>query len=240
MDLAATAEQTTRRELAEIEPARLREHLTGQLADGSMVPGALTLQVGQTVGTATASPAAGPSVQRRAAGVQLVSVGLTRTRALVTDADWEQRRPERTDTELELIAADVAVARGTQLLARTAAADRVVAVIRQFGRDQTSSAESSDSGSTADRAAEGQNQTRNRSQSQTRSEGSLERQLLELAVVAGGSVGQASTPRLEELADELTACLTDDDGFGPVTRIRSEAVTTRLAAARPQVGSTTD
>ena len=238
MDLAATAEQATRRELAEIEPARLREHLTGQLADGSMVPGALTLQVGQTVGTAAASPAAGPSVQRRAAGVQLVSVGLTRTRALVADANWEQRRPERTDTELGLIAADVAVARGTQLLARTAAADPVVAVIRQFGRDQTSSAESSDSGSTADQAAEVRNRSQSRSRS--RSEGSLERQLLELAVVAGGSVGHAGSPRLEELAEELAACLTDDDGFEPVTRIRSEAVTTRLAAARPQAGSTTD
>lgn len=198
-------------------------------------------------------PGLGPEspVERRAAGVQLIAVGLRWTRQLVTEADWPVGtettpgdRPEAgphsgsrcepgtaAETTVALLGADVAVARGSSLLARTAAVDRAVAVVRTFGRTQTA-ATSSDAGGRAngDDTAD--------------SQGQLERELLELAVIAGGTVGgEAVTPRLTDLAGELAATLTDGTGaFRPTARLRSELVAEQLAAAaaQPDVGSPTD
>ena len=219
-DLAATAERAARTAVADIEPVKLREEIDNVLADGSVVPGALTFRVG-TVGDddAGAHSVDGP-LGRRAAGVQLVFAGLDRTRHLATDADWTADVNTGTETDLALLGADVAVARGAYLLARTAAADRAVGVVRRFGRNQTE-AETSDAGPGRSRCG-------------------LERDALELAVIAGGTVGgEAVASQLEEAVGELATLLIDEDGaFRAVDRVHSEAVANRLAAS--PTGSTTD
>ena len=280
MNLAETAEQAACDAVADVEPGQLRGRIETRLAEESLLPGGLTLRVG-TAPTGAAkqevraepagepapdsTPAAGPGhrsrsrpglgpespVERRAAGVQLIAVGLRWTRQLVTEADWPVGtettpgdRPEAgphsgsssesgtaAETTVALLGADVAVARGSSLLARTAAVDRAVAVVRTFGRTQTA-ATNSDAGGRAngDDAAN--------------SQGQLERELLELAVIAGGTGGgEAVTPRLTDLAGELAATLTDGTGaFRPTDRLRSELVAEQLAAAaaQPDVGSPTD
>lgn len=281
MNLAETAEQAACDAVADVEPRQLRGRIETRLAEESLLPGGLTLRVGTTpTGAAKqevraepagelasdSTPAAGSSHRsrprhrpglgpespvKRAAGVQLIAVGLRWTRQLVTEADWPVGteatpgdRPEAgphsgsrsesgttAETTVALLGADVAVARGSSLLARTAAVDRAVAVVRTFGRTQTA-ATSSDAGGRAngDDAAD--------------SQGQLERELLELAVIAGGTGGgEAVTPRLTDLAGELAATLTDGTGaFRPADRLRSELVAEQLAAAaaQPDIGSPTD
>ncbi len=220
MDLAATAERAARTAVADIEPVELREQIDDGLADASVVPGALALRVG-TVGDDDrgAHSVDGP-LGRRAAGVQLVFAGLDRTRRLATDTDWTADGNPGPETDLALLGADVAVARGAYLLARTAAADRAIGVVRRFGHDQTE-AETSDAGP-------------------DRSRGGLERDALELAVIVGGTVdGDAAASQLEEAVGELATLLIDEDGaFRAVDRVHSEAVANRLAA--PPAGSTTE
>lgn len=219
MDLAATAERAARTAVADIEPVGLREQVDDGLADASAVPGALVLRVGTVGDDDTDGTVDGP-LGRRAAGVQLVFAGLDRTRRLATDTDWTADGSPSPEADLALLGADVAVARGAYLLARTAAADRAVGVVRRFGRDRTE-AETSD----ADPG---------------RSRGDLERDALELAVIAGGTVGRdAVAPQLEAGIDELATLLIDEEGaFRAVDRVHSKAVANRLAA--PTAGSTTD
>ncbi|ERG89189.1 MAG: hypothetical protein J07HX5_01343 [halophilic archaeon J07HX5] len=277
MNLAETAEQAARDAVVDVEPGQLRARLETRLAEEPLLPGALTVRVGTApprtakteTGTETQAelklkpelasridPDPGPEslVAQRAAGVQLVSVGLRWTRQLVTEAEWPVEtettpggRPDAgaepdpnagsgpaadtgIDTTVALLGADVAVARGSSLLARTAAVDRAVAVVRTFGRTQTAATDSSDAGGRAD--------------SETCSRGQLEQDLLELAVIAGGTVGsEAVTPRLTDLAGELATTLTDETGaFRSPERLRSEVVAEQLryAASQPDVGSPTD
>ncbi len=80
-------------------------------------------------------------VAERAAGVQLIYEGLRLIRRLASDDPWTPA-PGATDTDhtdenVAVLAADVLVSRGFYLLARTAAADRAVQTVRNFGRDQT-------------------------------------------------------------------------------------------------------
>ncbi|MFB6312205.1 MAG: hypothetical protein ABEH64_13610, partial [Salinirussus sp.] len=74
--------------------------------------------------------------------------------------------------DLEILAADVMVARGFYLLARTDAAGDAVGVVRSFGRDQTARRETGDPA--IDR--------------------NLEADVLELAVVAGATVAGVEVP----------------------------------------------
>ncbi len=214
MDVAATAKRAARTAVADVEPVGLREQIDDGLAANSALPGVLVLRVGTAGGNAEIDLSADGPLGRRAAGVQLVFRGLEETRRLTAEADWDRDSGARTETELALIAADVSVARGTQLLAETAAIDRAVEVVRAFGRDQTGVGERR-----------------------------LERDVLELAVVAGGTLDRDGvSPRLEELAAELARMLTEETGaFRPVEAVDSGVVAERLAATpRLGIGSTTD
>jgi len=183
----------------DIAPARLRERLEEQLSAGSVVPGVLTLRSVEAVTDRTVDPDE-PSldpVTRRGAGVQLIYEGLALTRQLAHEEPWETG--DREEGDLAILAADILVARGFYLLARTEAADAAVETVRAFGRDQTVRRETDDP--SLDR--------------------NLEADVLELAVVAGTTAaGGHATPRLREFA----AGLAEEAGFPPADQFFAERV----------------
>ncbi|MFC7212121.1 hypothetical protein ACFQL3_16745 [Natronoarchaeum sp. GCM10025321] len=191
MDEAVRTRQAAHDAVTDIEPDALRELLEDRLHEGSMAPGALTLSSARAIdGSATAG-----SVAERGAGVQLIYEGLRLTRTLAHEQPWAQRDPnDHTEPNLEILAADVLVSRGFYLLARTEAADKAVETVQAFGRDQTlrRSAESTEAAASLDR--------------------SLERNVFELAVIAGATAGDSPwptadaglvPPQLLDLATEL-------------------------------------
>lgn len=171
MDEAARARGGARDAVADIVPERLRGVIHDRLDAGSMAPGVLTILSARHV-----DPRADPTeVDHRAAGVQLIYEGLRLTRALVRDDPWAAAAADTDDTlpaDVDVLAADVLVARGFRLLARTEAADDAVETVRAFGREETDRLGGRDPG---DR--------------------SLEANVFELAVVAGTTVDGSRPPR---------------------------------------------
>jgi len=134
MEEADRTRAATRGAVRDVEPADLRDAIDDRLAGGSVVPGVLTILSAR----ATTGHAEGEALSRRAAGVQLIYEGLALTRSLVEAEPWptgaaEADRP----ADLDVLAADVLVARGFQLLARTDAAEAAVRTVREFGRERT-------------------------------------------------------------------------------------------------------
>ena len=199
MQEAAAVRRAAVGAVEDIDPTRLRERLEEQLSGGSAVPGALTLRSVAAVTDRTVDPDE-PSldpVTRRGAGVQLIYEGLALTRQLAQEEPWDTG--DRDEGDLAILAADVLVARGFYLLARTEAADAAVETVRAFGRDQTVRRETDDAG--LDR--------------------NLEADVLELAIVAGTTAaGGHATPRLREFA----AGLADEAGFPPADQFFAERV----------------
>jgi hypothetical protein len=162
-----------------------------------MVPGVLALTSARTVEgpKATGKPCeiAGDNgavgVEDRAAGVQLIYEGLRLTRALADEPPWN-RDLSHTDSNIDILAADVMVARGFSLLARTEAADKAVETVRSFGRNETDDQQ--------DRPTSGH---------------ALETDVFELAVVAGATAfGATPTDSLLAYAADLAESL---DGNHP-------------------------
>ena len=161
-----------------------------------MVPGALTLESAARTGTddVTFDETTGAgSVLRHAAGVQLIYEGLRLTRGIAQDEPWVDAASDAGDSEradLEILAADILVARGFYLLARTDAADKAVRTVQNFGRDQTTRDDIVREGTAdGDPAALDAN---------------LERDVLELAIRTGAaSVDERPSPRLLSAADHL-------------------------------------
>lgn len=134
MEEAARARQRARQAVADIRPDRLRSVIDDRLSGASMIPGVLTILSAQLVDPTTDAE----EVERRAAGVQLIYEGLRLTRSLVRDEPWATADvPDDIQADVDVLAADVMVARGFRLLARTEAADRAVETVRRFGREQT-------------------------------------------------------------------------------------------------------
>jgi len=96
-------------------------------------------------------------------------------------ADGEVSEADLTDADMAILVADIMVARGFYLLARTEAAGEAVAVVQSFGRDQTTRR------TTGDESLDG----------------NLEADVFELAVVAGTTAfgGTASADLREYVAD---------------------------------------
>ncbi|EMA31872.1 DUF7114 family protein [Halobiforma nitratireducens] len=95
-----------------------------------------------------------------------------------------------TQADLEILAADILVARGFYLLARTEAASTAVRTVQAFGRDQTRREELVDDDSVSDRAAD--------------LDANLERDVLELAVRTGATAAdEPPTAGLLSVADEI-------------------------------------
>ena len=186
MDDAVRVRESAHEAVADVDPDRLRELLFDRLADAEMTPGVLTL-------VAARAPARSPvaddgltdGLATRAAGVQLIYEGLSLTRQLADDDGWADADEAFLPADLQVLAADVFVARGFYLLATTDAADCAVDVVRRFGRDQTT-----------------------RETSEPDQQASLDRELeatvFELAVVAGTAVADAdASPELKSYAAEL-------------------------------------
>jgi len=165
MEEAEQARAAARGAVRDVEPSDLQRAMADRLAQCSVVPGALVFLA------ADATPGhAGDRLAERAAGVQLVYEGLVLTRDLVETVPWTG---EETDTpaDLDVLAADVLVAKGFRLLARTEAADAAVRTVREFGRERT------------DVQAGREPTTR-----------SLEASVFDLAAVAGASAVGADVP----------------------------------------------
>ncbi|WP_299266256.1 DUF7114 family protein [Halorientalis sp.] len=198
MDEAAAVRRAALEAVDDVDPDRLFERIEQRVDGGSTAPGALTLcsAAAVTEGTSagTDEMLGTDGIDDRAAGVQLIYEGLRLTRSLSHAEPWaEQGRLDDWSTttaaaarsgdgdekaraaaaaDLDVLVADILVARGFFLLARTEAADAAVAVVRSFGQDQTVRRETDDS--TLD--------------------GNLEADVFELAVVAGTTAAGGSAP----------------------------------------------
>lgn len=137
MDDASQVRRAAREAVRDVTPDRFREAIEVVTENGSVAPGVLVVLSARAV----AESVEFETVAERAAGVQLIYDGLGVTRALAHDAPWEDG--ERGD--IDALVADVLVARGFYLLARTEAAGSAVETVRNFGRDQTR--QSADAGS---------------------------------------------------------------------------------------------
>ncbi|WP_440007735.1 DUF7114 family protein [Halomicrococcus sp. SG-WS-1] len=195
MQEAVRARGAAREAVRDITPDHLREHIDELLESSAMTPGVLALLSARAVDGATGATS---GVRTRAAGVQLIYEGLRLTRSLGADEPWTGEGPH-TESDVAILAADVMVARGFYILARTEAADKAVETVQSFGRDQTTP--------TADDRA-------------------LETDVFELAIVAGTTVAGADAPaKAGEYAAELaasvvgngsTSALSDADALGPL------------------------
>ena len=169
MHEAARARTAARDALADVTPETLRALLFERLDDAPVTPGVLTLLAAR----ATRREAAPAAVDQRAAGVQLIYDGLRLTRSLAREPPWEADGDAHRG-DVEILAADVLVARGFYLLARTEAAETAVETVRRFGRDETERETGRPGPGLDDR--------------------SLEADVFELAIVAGVSAVGATPP----------------------------------------------
>ncbi|MFB6170787.1 MAG: hypothetical protein ABEJ06_06525 [Haloarculaceae archaeon] len=175
MEEAAAVRRAAEDAVADVDPEALRGAITSVVGGGSTTPGVLTLLCARAAG---GSPDAEALIER-AAGVQLIYDGLRLTRTLSHDPPWE--RGEKASGDMTVLAADVLVARGFYLLARTEAAGIAVGVVRAFGRDQT---------------------TRREADDPLAVDANLERDVLDLAVHAGATAaGTNPAPAHEFVAD---------------------------------------
>lgn len=181
MDRADNCRRAARDAVSDVEPPRLYDFIEETLEEASMLPGVFTLESARELEPENDLE----GIDRHAAGVQLIYEGLRLTRTLAHEDPWAGRDADgdsSEDADLEILAADILVARGFYLLARTDAAGKAVRTVQAFGRNETRVA--------ADGVAE--------------IDGSLERDVLELAALAGASaVGTTPTPALLETATEL-------------------------------------
>lgn len=177
MEEAAAVRRAASESLTDVVPEELRRTIDEYVADGSVVPGVLTLLSAYAVTDKNPD-----DLVEQAAGVQLIYDGLRLTRDLAQEDPWDS--DDRDAADMAILGADVLVARGFYLLARTDAAEDAVGVVRGFGRDQTTRESAS-----ADRAAE--------------LDGNLETDVLELAIVTGVSASGGRTDDAAGLADDF-------------------------------------
>ncbi len=217
MQDAVRAREAANEAISDIEPPELRASIETRLAVASMTPGVLTLVTARETDPETDPDATAD----RAAGVQLIYEGLRLTRSLACDEPWAEAATPlvEADADLSVLAADVLVARGFYLLAKTDAAAAAVEVVRTFGRDQT---------------------LRNRDRADVEAlDQNLEKDVLELAITAGTiTAGDDPPEKLLSYARDLTA---DHDGqLPPTDKIVSEAATTQIATLSKDRVSATD
>ena len=179
MDEVGTSRNAAREAVRDVEPQPLRTRIDDVLAEASMAPGVLTARCARAVDASADLDA----LVELIAGVQLSYDGLRLTRQLVHEEPWVTDE-EQLDPNLDVLVADVLVARGFSLLARTPAVDKSVEMVRAFGSDQTHRHEAGDDAPRLDRA--------------------LELNALQLAVIAGTTaVGGSVTPELREQATRI-------------------------------------
>jgi hypothetical protein len=178
MDEPGRVRAAMRRLLDDVAPAPFADRIQTQLDAVGVAPGVLT-QAAAATGT---DPLAAEAIDDRAAAVQLIYAGLHLTRRLIGTTPWETAplAAEAIDADVEILIADVLVARGMHALARTPAAGAAVDVVQSFGTDQ-----------------------RGRLEGEPPSDG-LEASIIRLAVIAGVSLHRRWVP-----ADVITAAQGD-------------------------------
>lgn len=202
MDDAAAVRRVAADAVGTVEPEPLYATIDAALEDCSAVPGVMVLASARAVDGGVEIEA----VADRVAGVQLVYAGLSVTRRLTGDPPWTTGDAEAAN--LDVLAADILVARGAYLLAGTEASGAAVGVIRAFGRDQT------------DREGE------------TAPDHGLEADIFELAVVAGSTaVGPAAPPQLVEWATGYASSIDGEGMPEPATVLASDPPTGPLPVA---------
>lgn len=193
MEEASRAQDAIQELLGDAEPAPFREHVLQTLADRSPVLGVLTIRTALAAdGTVSVDTAAD-----RAAGVQLTYEGLSLTQQLIDDEPWPPTEGEAPD--VDLVAAEVLVAKGLTRLAHTGVRERVVEIVRRFGRlnaSETDSDVATDDASTSPTA---------------RADPSLDSDFVVLAVAAGADLAvQTVPPGLVEYARDLATEIEQD------------------------------
>ncbi|WP_435196447.1 DUF7114 family protein [Natronomonas sp. EA1] len=201
MDEAVAVRRAALDAVADVAPDALRADLEGHIADGSLVPGILTLLTAREAGVTA-------DLDDRAAGVQLIYDGLRLTRRLAHDEPWTYGEDDAAN--MDILAADVLVARGFHLLARTEAAAAAVEVVRAFGQDQTER-----------RTADAPEELDDR----------LESDVLELALIAGVTAAGVDPDDPETAAAGLAA-----DGFPSPEGLFTDAARERIAAVSGDTG----
>ncbi len=166
--------------IEDIDPPALQELIVGLLQEGTMAPGALTIACADAPAESGSN-----SLTSRAVGVQLIYDGLRLTRDLATTEPWEQST-DASDADLRILAADILVARGFEILASTPAATKAVETVRSFGRSQ-----------------------RHPNSPEVTAVAQLEQDIAELAVIAGTTLDDE--PHNERLRERAATAAT---GFG--------------------------
>ncbi len=224
MEKADSCRRVAIEAIADVEPPQLHDYIEAVLDEASMVPGVLTLEsataaasdgsdvpdldsdlpAGRSMSdhedghtTADDTPINHEPLATQAAGVQLIYEGLRLTRLLAHDEPWanESDAAESNTGDLAILAADILVARGFHLLARTDAAGKAVRTVQTFGRDQTRRETAADPATV---------------------DANLEHDILELAILTGtAAVGTTPSPHLLATAETIA----DDAGtvFPPAT-----------------------
>jgi hypothetical protein len=206
MDDGAAVRDAARAAIEDIEPSRLRDLIGSRLEGTAAMPGVLTRMSAHAAG----GPDASVDLDRRVAGVQLIYEGLSLTRSMARAPPWEDGSTDAAD--LDLLVANVLVARGFYLLARTDAAEAAVETVRSFGRDETAAGERDGEEARpgkqgAEEAAVG---------GEDPEAGALEVDVFELAIVAGVSaVGVAPSSGSRAFAADLVRSLPEADGRLP-------------------------
>lgn len=199
---AAAVRRVAAGAVSTVGPEPLQETLVAALEECSSLPGVLVLASARAVDAGVDVE----SIDDRVAGVQLVYAGLSVTRRLAADPPWPTGGAHAAN--MDVLAADILVARGAYLLAGTEASDAAVAVIRAFGRDQTSR------------------------EDDPSPDHDLESDVFELAAVAGATaVAPGAPPRLLDWAAGLAASIEEDGMPEPATVLASDPPTGPLPVA---------
>jgi hypothetical protein len=235
MEEASQVRCAAREAVGGTDPERLRARISEALDAGSMVPGVLVLlsaRVATNNETDGGGKERGPALEeagaagrddalaKRAAGVELIYDGLALTRVLASEEPWSDPSRDRTAADIEILAADVLVARGFYLLARTECAGRAVETVRQFGRDQTRRRDLDTDTGTDPGFDRGLDHGR-----------SLEADALDLAVRCGVSAVERDVPTgLDSFAADLARLTPEEGGFPAARDFLSASVADSLAA----------
>ncbi|AGN01079.1 hypothetical protein L593_05650 [Salinarchaeum sp. Harcht-Bsk1] len=194
MEEAPRVREALRESLREIDPDPFRARLERTLEGRPLTPGILTVRTASAIDGAVASEAAA----QRAAGVQLIYEGLRLTRRLVETEPWPPAGEG--DPDVDVVAAEVLVASGLNQLAHTGVRDRVVEIIRRFGRTHSRDADGQPHEGDASDLDAGD------SPLDVDDEPSLEADVVVLAIAAGADLAaQTVPPGLIEYARELAA-----------------------------------
>jgi hypothetical protein len=129
MEEASQVRRAAREAVRDVNPEQFHHAVEDIIESGEMAPGVLVVLCARAAEESVSFEV----VAERAAGTQLIYEGLRLTRALAHEVPWEAGE----DGDIDVLAADVLVARGFYLLARTEAATSAVETVRNFGRDQT-------------------------------------------------------------------------------------------------------